>query len=101
MSAFDREENFRKPHIFMLHNRGPRYHKVQLCGSMDEWKQRHEMQFDNFTNQWFLTMHLNIGEKYHYKYVINEEHWVTNDEEPSEKDKAGNLNNICGFYQWK
>jgi len=35
MSEFDREENFRKPHIFMLHNRGPRYHKVQLCGSMD------------------------------------------------------------------
>jgi len=25
MSAFDKEENTKKPQVFMLHNRGPRY----------------------------------------------------------------------------
>lgn len=28
MSAFDRVENSKKPQVFMLHNRGPRYSKV-------------------------------------------------------------------------
>jgi hypothetical protein len=49
---------------------------------MDEWKVRHEMQFDTITNQWFVNMHLNPGETYLYKYVINNQHWVVNDEEP-------------------
>ena len=50
VSAFDQQLYARKPKCFMLHNRGPRYNKVQLCGSMDEWKVRHELQFDTFTN---------------------------------------------------
>ena len=50
LSAFDQQAYARKPKCFMLHNRGPRYNRVQLCGSMDEWKVRHEMQFDTFTN---------------------------------------------------
>jgi hypothetical protein len=43
-------------------------------------------------------MHLNVGEEYFYKYIINEQHWVVNDEEKKSKDPAGNMNNICGFY---
>lgn len=43
VSDFDRVSKQKKPKVFMLHNRGPRYQKVQLCGSMDEWKVRHEM----------------------------------------------------------
>ena len=43
MSAFDNEANFRKPQIFMFHNRGPRYNKVQLCGSMSAWQTKHDM----------------------------------------------------------
>jgi 1,4-alpha-glucan branching enzyme len=82
----------------MLHNRGPKYNKVQLCGSFDEWKVRHDMQFDTFTNQWYITQHLNVGEEYFYKYIVNEQHWVVNDEEKKSKDPAGNMNNICGFY---
>ena len=82
MSAFDKEESNKKPQVFMLHNRGPRYQKVQICGSMDEWDIRHDMQFDSFTNQWFLTIHLKSGMEYLYKYVIDDKHWVVNDEEP-------------------
>jgi hypothetical protein len=50
MSSFDKMDNAKKPQVFMLHNRGPRYSKVQLCGSMDAWATRHEMQYDQFTN---------------------------------------------------
>ena len=28
MSAFDKEDNMKRPQVFMLHNRGPKYHKV-------------------------------------------------------------------------
>lgn len=40
-------------------------------------------------------MHLNPGETYLYKYVINNQHWVVNDEEPQRKDNSGNVNNLC------
>ncbi len=79
----------------MLHNRGPKYQRVQICGSMDQWNVKHEMQFDQITNQWFINMTLKSGEEYLYKYIINDKHWVVNDEEPSKKDLAGNLNNYC------
>ena len=95
VSDFDRVSKQKKPKVFMLHNRGPRYQKVQLCGSMDEWKVRHEIQFDTITNQWFVNMHLNPRETYLYKYIINNQHWVVNDEEPQKKDNSGNINNIC------
>jgi hypothetical protein len=101
MSAFDKEDNSKKPQVFMLHNRGPRYQKVQLNGSMDEWKIKHDMSFDSFTNQWFITIHLKIGQEYLYKYVIDDKHWVVNDEEPQRKDTAGNINNYCGFFDYE
>jgi hypothetical protein len=65
---------------------------------MDAWKIRHDMSFDSFTNQWFITIHLKMGQEYLYKYVIDDKHWVVNDEEPQRKDVAGNINNYCGFF---
>lgn len=93
VSAFDRAGNLKRPCLFFLHNRGPRYNKVQLCGSMDNWQVRHDLQFDQFTNQWFINMSLMVGTDYLYKYVINDKHWVVNDEEPSKVDQQGNQNN--------
>lgn len=98
MSAFDQVAFNKKPQIFMLQNRGPRYRKVEICGSFDEWQVRHEMNFDPFTNQWFTTIHLKAGEEYYYKYIINDDQWVVNDEEPKKQDGSGNVNNYCGFY---
>mmetsp|Transcript_18089 Transcript_18089/g.24219 ORF Transcript_18089/g.24219 Transcript_18089/m.24219 type:complete len:227 (+) Transcript_18089:3350-4030(+) len=91
-SEFDRIMNERAPHTFRLHNWGPRHQVVQICGSFDNWEKRHEMQFDHYANQWFTTLHLPRGE-YAYKYVINNESWVVNQEEESAKDAAGNVNN--------
>ena len=97
MSAFDEAAFSKRPKQFMLHNRGPRYRKVQLCGSFDEWQIRHDLSFDPFTNQWFTTLHLKVDEEYHYKYIINDDQWVVNDEETQKKDKSGNVNNYCNF----
>jgi hypothetical protein len=40
-------------------------HRVQLCGSFDAWKIVHNMNYDTYTNSWFLTLHLKKG-KYLY-----------------------------------
>ena len=82
MSAFDQAAFSKQPKQFMLHNRGPRHKKVQICGSFDEWQVRHDMNFDPFTNQWFITIHLAMDSEYHYKYIINDDNWVVNEEEP-------------------
>ena len=53
------------------------------------------MNFDDLTNQWFITLHLKPGQEYAYKYIINEHHWVVNEDEPKQADKDQNINNIC------
>jgi len=80
-------------HTFMLHNRGPKYTKVQVCGSFSDWDRRNDMQFDKVTSQWFVALSLDRGEHV-YKYVIDDKLWVVNEEELSAKDKQGNVNNI-------
>ena len=96
-SEFDKIQRERVTANFMLHNRGPRHHMVQICGSFDNWEKRHAMSFDHITNQWFVTLPLQKGEHF-YKYVVNNQHWVVNEEERQMKDKAGNLNN-CVLIQ--
>jgi hypothetical protein len=55
------------------------------------------MNFDPFTNQWFITLHVKAGEEFLYKYIVNGDNWVVNDEEPKRKDADGNVNNFGGF----
>ena len=81
-SDFDRVMKERAPHAFKFHNNGPRYQTVQICGSFDNWEKRHNMQFDHLTNQWFTTLHLPRGD-HTYKYVINNDTWIVNKEEPT------------------
>lgn len=95
MSAFDKAAFDKKPKAFALPNNGPRHRKVEICGSFDDWQTRRELNFDPFTNQWFITLHLKTGEEYYYKYIINEEQWIVNDQEPLRADGAGNQNNYC------
>ena len=56
------------------------------------------MNFDDLTNQWFITLHLKPGQEYAYKYIINEHHWVVNEDEPKQADKDQNINNICKVW---
>lgn len=94
MSHFDALAFNKRPYQFKLHNRGPRHRKVEVCGSFDDWKVRHDLSFDPFTNQWFANLHLSPGEEFLYKYIINENNWIVNEEEPKRKDAQGNLNNF-------
>ena len=50
VSAFDKTGQSKRPQLFLLHNRGPKYSRVQLCGSMDNWQVKHDLQFDEITN---------------------------------------------------
>lgn len=51
VSAFENPPALeRLPHVFTMHNLGPRHRSVELCGSFDDWKVRHNMSFDNYTN---------------------------------------------------
>ena len=95
MSAFDAAAFNKKPKAFALHNRGPRHRVVEICGSFDDWQTRHDLNFDPFTNQWFTTLHLKPGEEHLYKYIINGDQWIVNDEEPQKADEHGNSNNCC------
>jgi hypothetical protein len=92
-SEFDKLHRLRIAKTFIMHNLGPRYDKVQICGSFDNWEKRHNMRFDNVTSQWFVSLQLAKGE-YFYKYVLNETTWVVNNEERQCRDKAGNINNF-------
>ena len=97
VSAFENPSKDSKlPHVFLMHNKGPRYSSVELCGSMDNWKTRHPMNFDHHTDQWFITLHLERG-KYFYKYVINKTNWVINEKETKEMDAQGNVNNMLAL----
>ena len=96
LSHFENQKDEMFPHVFMMHNNGPRYQKVELCGSFDNWKTRFPMQFDGYTNQWFITKHLTRG-KYQYKYVVDGNRWIVNDKEAREKDNSGNINNVLNL----
>jgi len=95
-SAFDQLSFNKASCTFTFPNKGPRYNRVQLCGSFDNWKTRHDLNFDPFTNQWFTVLHVKQGEEHLYKYITNDNHWVVNDDEPKKMDSAGNVNNVCG-----
>lgn len=95
MSAFDQAAYNKKPKTFAIPNRGPRYNCVEICGSFDDWQVRHDMNFDPFTNQWFVTIHLKPNQDFYYKYILNGENWIVNDEEEKRDDGSGNVNNVC------
>lgn len=97
VSAFDQGAMMKISHSFTIPNRGPRHNSVHLCGSFDNWTVRHEMSFDPFTNCWFFMMHMRPGDEYYFKYIINGDNWVVNDDEPKRMDDGGNLNNHVVF----
>jgi len=41
------------------------------------------------------------GDEYYFKYVINGDNWVVNDDEPKQMDDGGNLNNHVVFELWE
>lgn len=75
-----------------MHNHGKRHGTVQLCGTFDDWKVKHNMLFDQLSSQWFVTLHLKKG-TYDFKFIIDGE-WRANMDQPVAKDAQGNYNNV-------
>jgi len=84
-------------HPFTMPNRGSRHNSVHLCGTDDNRTVRQERSLDPFTNCWFFMMHMRPGDEYYFKYIINGDNWVVNDDEPKRMDDGGNLNNHVVF----
>ena len=93
ISEFDKLQQHKVAKTFIMHNRGPQYKQVQICGSFDNWDKRHQMKFDPVTQQWFISLQLAKGDHF-YKYVIEDTQWVVNAEEGQCRDNKGNLNNF-------
>ena len=92
LSVMAKKQNETKAVMFKISLGMERPYKVELCGSFDEWKIRHRMNYDEMTNTWFLPMHLKKG-KYFYKYIVGED-WRCNDAENLTKDDSGQINNV-------
>jgi len=45
-------------------------------------------------------MHMRPGDEYFFKYIINENDWIVNDDESKRMDDGGNLNNHVIFELW-
>lgn len=57
------------------------------------------MQHNSISNQWNLTLNLDIREEYLYKYIVNDDEWVVNENEPKKQDSKGNENNHLTFMK--
>ncbi|KAJ3892739.1 hypothetical protein GG344DRAFT_34106, partial [Lentinula edodes] len=64
---------------------------VIVTGSFDEWSQSKRLQKgeDGFKG----TAEINWNEKITYKFVVDGQ-WVVNNQEPTEADNSGNVNNV-------
>ena len=68
---------------------------VQVCGSFDKWQVRHPLTYDPIKSQWNLTLKVKKG-KYFYKYIVDGE-WVVNNNEPTETEESGIVNNVVNL----
>ena len=68
---------------------------VQVCGSFDKWQVRHPLTYDPMKSQWNLTLKIKKG-KFFYKYIVDGE-WVVNNNEPTETEENGIVNNVVNL----
>ena len=76
----------KKQSTFIYEYPGESCLKVELCGSFDDWETKYDMEYNPLSNQWYVTLNLEIGEEYLYKYIVYDENfaseWVVNENEP-------------------
>lgn len=82
---------------FKLDDPDHSHNKVNVAGTFNDWNPKSdELSFDDDSKKWLLKVlvGLNAGEKILYKYVVNDEEWICDKDEPHETDSSGNWNNI-------
>ena len=65
---------------------------VLICGSFSDWKEKIPLNFDPFSEKWFITLRLPKG-KHLYKYIIDNI-WEINPTESHERGNDGIENNF-------
>ena len=85
----------RFPISFSFSEDGKKLSSVQVCGSFDKWQVRHPLTYDPMKSQWNLTLKIKKG-KFFYKYIVDGE-WVVNNNEPTETEESGIVNNVVNL----
>eukprot|EP01022_Parablepharisma_sp_SALTPOND_P024880 TRINITY_DN55_c0_g1_i1.p1 TRINITY_DN55_c0_g1~~TRINITY_DN55_c0_g1_i1.p1 ORF type:complete len:1631 (+),score=215.10 TRINITY_DN55_c0_g1_i1:3219-8111(+) len=62
-------KNVLVPTTFKISLGSKQARSVQLAGSFDNWKSMHPLNYDPYTNCWFVTLHLKKG-KYLYRFFL-------------------------------
>ena len=89
------EEDEAELRIFVLPDLDERFNRVQIYGSMDNWREMPDLQYDNSTGKWFIYTPVNPGTEHQYKFLVNGGRWIVNDEVPSTVDPQNGQLNIC------
>ncbi|MEZ0325358.1 MAG: alpha-amylase family glycosyl hydrolase [Fimbriimonas sp.] len=72
----------------------PLVKKVNIAGSFNGWsKTANEMRHIPGTNTWTSTHKLSLG-KHTYKFVLDDDRWITDPKAKSEDDGNGNINSV-------
>ena len=85
----DNEKNVTFSYKFN-NNRRPK--SVFVCGSFDNWKDKHILKYDNKEKKWICKMKIKKG-KYFYKYIIDG-NWEINPDENQVRGNDGIVNNL-------
>ncbi|KAG7827320.1 hypothetical protein KL920_004574 [Ogataea angusta] len=75
------------------------FNSVHVAGSFNDWSQTaNALQYDAVGTRWATRLKLSnvrVGDKLLYKFVVNEQEWVCNDQEATETNELGTQNNVA------
>ena len=91
LSELANKQNDTRMVMFKIGLKNRRAEMVELSGSFNDWATKFRMSYDNLTDMWFITIHLQKG-KYNYKYIVDGQ-WMCNETEKMVKGDKGEINN--------
>ncbi|KAG7878332.1 hypothetical protein KL905_003827 [Ogataea polymorpha] len=81
-----------------LDDKAHSFNSVHVAGTFNGWSQTADgLEYDAAGTRWATSLKLNnvrVGDKLLYKFVVNEQEWVCNDQEATETNELGTENNV-------
>ena len=71
--------------------------KVYVSGSFDGWTSRHELEKDREQDCFRVRCRIPKEKKVYYKFIVDGE-WYTSEEDTTESDEHGNVNNVVVYH---
>ncbi|KAG7815088.1 hypothetical protein KL924_000174 [Ogataea haglerorum] len=82
-----------------LDDKAHSFNSVHVAGSFNDWSQTADaLEYDTVDTRWATRLKLSnvsVGDKLLYKFVVNEQEWVCNDQEATETNELGIQNNVA------